>query len=123
MGMNEVVTAPRSPWQNAYVERVIGSIRLECLDHVVVFNVRHLRRVFSSYVEYYHSSRTHLSLRKTARSRPVEPAARGRVIVLIRSVACIIVTSDSPPDLARHLCLFADGAPVPLVPATSDSAF
>jgi Integrase core domain len=48
MGVKEVVTAPRSPWQNAYVERVIGSIRCECLDHHVIFNERHLRRVLSS---------------------------------------------------------------------------
>ena len=83
MGITEVVTAPRSPWQNAYVERVIGSIRRECLDHVVVFNERHLYRVLSSYVEYYHRSRTHLSLRKDCPDpRPIEPPARGRVSVL-----------------------------------------
>jgi transposase InsO family protein len=83
MGITEVVTAPRSPWQNAYVERIIGSIRRECLDHVVVFSERHLRRVLSSYVEYYHRSRTHLSLRKDCPDpRPVEPPGRGRVIVL-----------------------------------------
>src|SRR5271156_3218526 len=57
MGITEVATAPRSPWQNPYGERVIGSIRRECLDHVVVFNERHLYRVLSSYVEYYHRSR------------------------------------------------------------------
>ena len=83
MGITEVVTAPRSPWQNAYVERVIGSIRRECLDHVVVFNERHLYRALSSYVEYYHRSRTHLSLRKDCPDpRPIEPPARGRVSVL-----------------------------------------
>jgi len=54
MGIKEVVTAPRSPWQNPYVERVIGSIRRECLDHIIVFNERHLRRVLASYVDYYH---------------------------------------------------------------------
>lgn len=53
MGITEVITAPRSPWQNAYVERVIGSIRRECLDHIVIFNERHLRRVLSSYNDYY----------------------------------------------------------------------
>jgi len=61
MGITEVVTAPRSPLQNAYVERVIGSIRREYLDHVVVINERHLRGVLNSYVDYYHHSRTHLS--------------------------------------------------------------
>jgi transposase InsO family protein len=53
MGTTEVVTAPRSPWQNAYVERVIGSVRRECLDQVVIFNERHLRHVLASYVDYY----------------------------------------------------------------------
>ncbi len=62
LGITEVVTAPRSPWQNAYVERVIGSIRRECLDYIVIFNERHLRRILSSYAAYYHRSRTHLSL-------------------------------------------------------------
>jgi transposase InsO family protein len=60
LGINEVVTAARSPWQNAFVERLIGSIRRECLDHVVVLNKRHLRRVLRSYLNYYHRSRTHL---------------------------------------------------------------
>jgi putative transposase len=64
MGITQVVTAPRSPRQNAYVERVIGLIRRECLDHIVIFNERYLRRVLSSYVDYYHRSRTHLSLDK-----------------------------------------------------------
>jgi putative transposase len=64
MGITEVVTAPRSPWQNAYVARVIDSIRRECLDQVVIFNERHLRRVLTSYVDYYHRTRTHLSLDK-----------------------------------------------------------
>jgi transposase InsO family protein len=83
MGINEVVTAPRSPWQNAYVERVIGSIRRECLDHLVIFNERHLCQVLSSYVDYYHRSRTHLSLRKDSPDpRPVQPPALGKVIVL-----------------------------------------
>src|SRR5271157_1770749 len=74
MGITQVVTAPRSPWQNAYVERVIGSIRRECLDHVIVFNERHLRRVLISYLDYYQSSRTHLSLAKDCPDpRPIRP--------------------------------------------------
>jgi Integrase core domain len=64
MGVEEVVIAPRSPWQNPFVERVVGSIRRECLDHVIVFNERHLRHVLSSYFQYYHEARTHLSLNK-----------------------------------------------------------
>lgn len=83
MDITEVVTAPRSPWQNPYVERVIGSIRRECLDHVVVINERHLRRVLLSYVDYYHRSRTHLSLGKDCPdARPIHPPNRGKVIAI-----------------------------------------
>jgi hypothetical protein len=57
MGMNEVVTAPRSPWQNPFVERLIGSIRRECLDHIIIFNESHLRRVLSRYFQYHHWTR------------------------------------------------------------------
>jgi putative transposase len=64
LGITEVVTAPRSPWQNLYVERVIGSIRRGCLDHIIVLNERHLRRVLLSYVDHYHRSWSHLSLDK-----------------------------------------------------------
>jgi len=78
-----MVTAPRSPWQNAYVERVIGSIRRECLDHVVVLNERHLRRVLLSYRDYYHRSRTHLSLAKDCPDpRPIQPSSSGNVIAV-----------------------------------------
>jgi transposase InsO family protein len=66
IGICEVLSAPRSPWQRAYVERVIGSIRRECLDHVIVLNETSLRRTLKSYFEYYHRSRTHLSLGKDA---------------------------------------------------------
>jgi putative transposase len=80
MGISEVVTAARSPWQNAYVERLIGSIRRECLDHVIVRNERHLLRMLSSYADYYHRSRTHLSLAKDCpEPRPVMPCGLGKV--------------------------------------------
>jgi len=83
MSITEVITAPRSPWQNAYVERVIGSIRRECLDHIVIFNERHLRRVLSSYVDYYQRSRTHLSLDKDCPDpRPITPRRNGKVIAI-----------------------------------------
>lgn len=62
MGVAEVMTAPQSRWQNAYAERLIGTIRRECLDHVIVLNEEHLRRVLRSYFSYYHDWRTHLSL-------------------------------------------------------------
>jgi transposase InsO family protein len=81
LGLTSVRTAPRSPWQHPYVERVIGSIRRECLDHVILFNERHLRKVLRSYVAYYHRSRTHLSLGKdTPEARAIDPASSGRIM-------------------------------------------
>ncbi len=81
IGMREVLTAPGSPWQNAYVERFIGSVRRECLDHVIVLTAAGLRRVLHEYVAYYSRTRTHLALSKDAPiSRPVTPPTAGRVI-------------------------------------------
>src|SRR5260370_327139 len=83
MAITEVLTAPRSPWQNAYVERFIESVRRECLDHVIVFNERGLRHVLNAYVAYYDRSRTHLALDKDApASRAVSPPAAGRIIAM-----------------------------------------
>jgi putative transposase len=83
MGIKEVLIAPRAPWQNAHAERVIGSIRRECLDHVIVVNERHLRRVLRSYLAYYHKSRTHLSLDKDCPDpRPVQPPGPGKIVAL-----------------------------------------
>jgi transposase InsO family protein len=81
MGIEEVVIAPRSPWQSPYVERLIGSIRRECLDHVVVLNEKHLKRLLGDYIEnYYHRARTHLSLDKDCPlSRPVQSPAMGKI--------------------------------------------
>jgi putative transposase len=62
--IEEVLTAPRSPWQNPYAERLIGSIRRDCLNHFVILNTRHLRRTLASYFAYYHGSRTHLGFDK-----------------------------------------------------------
>ena len=82
-GLTAVRTAPRLPWQNPYVERVIGSIRRECLDHVIVLNERHVRRLLSAYVAYYHRSRTHLALEKDApEPRAVAVVDAGRVVAL-----------------------------------------
>ena len=79
LGIRDRPTARRSPWQNAYVERVIGSARRECIDHVIVFGETHLRRIMSMYASYYNETRTHLSLGKDAPiSRPIERF--GRVI-------------------------------------------
>ena len=81
VGICEVKTAPRSPWQNPYVERLIGTLRRECLDHVVVLNETHLRRLLSHYLLYYHRARTHLALDKDApEPRPVERLDQGRVV-------------------------------------------
>jgi len=75
MGIRDRPTSPRSPWQNGFAERLIGSIRRECLDHVVVFGERHLRHLLLSYMSYYNETRTHLSLHKDAPlSRPVKRA-------------------------------------------------
>jgi transposase InsO family protein len=74
MGIRDHPTAPRSPWQNAYAERLIGSIRRECLDHVIVLGESHLRRILKSYALYYNEARTHLSLGKDAPAgRMIEP--------------------------------------------------
>jgi hypothetical protein len=67
MGIRDRPIALRSPWQNAYVERLIGSIRRECLDHMIVFGKAHLRRMVGAYAAYYNKSRTHRSLNKAPR--------------------------------------------------------
>jgi len=71
IGIRDRPTSPRSPWQNAYAQRLIGSIRRECTDHIVIFGVRHLRHVLLLYMGYYNGTRTHLSLNKDA------PISRG----------------------------------------------
>jgi transposase InsO family protein len=75
MGIRDKPIAPASPWQNGFAERLIGSIRRECLDHIVVFGEAHLRRILRSYARYYNDIRTHRSLDKDAPvSRPVQRA-------------------------------------------------
>jgi putative transposase len=82
LGIEQVLTAPRSPWQNPYVERLIGSIRRECLDRTIIFNEKHLRRVLKDYFRYYHESRTHLGLEKDCpQSRPLEPSELGPISI------------------------------------------
>jgi transposase InsO family protein len=83
MGIKEVLSAPRSPWQRAFVERVIGTLRRECLDHVIVFNETSLYRHVKSFLTYYHESRTHLSLAKdTPEPRPPQPLELGTIIAI-----------------------------------------
>ena len=104
LGIEQVRTAPHSPWQNPFVERVIGTIRRDCLDHVIVLDERHLRRILREYVDYYHVSRTHLSLEKDAPvPRPVESLARGRVTAVPKVGVSIIITLASLLECAaRH---------------------
>ncbi len=81
LAIEEVLAAPRSPWQNPYVERLIGSIRRECLNHVIVIGDRHLKRLLRSYFAYYHAARTHLALEKQCpQRRPIEQSSRGSII-------------------------------------------
>jgi transposase InsO family protein len=83
MGIDELLTAPRSPWQNAYVERFIGSARRECLDHVIVFSATGLQRLMNLYCRYYAGTRTHLSLDKDSPiPRPIAPASAGRIVAI-----------------------------------------
>jgi hypothetical protein len=83
MAITEVLTAFRSPWQSPYVERLIGSIRRECLDHIVILNEAALRRHVISYLEYYHESRCHLSLGKDSPDgRSVQPPEMGKIMAL-----------------------------------------
>ena len=85
LDIREAVIAPRSPWQNAYAERVIGSIRRECLDHIVVIGERHLLGILSKYVDYYNETRAHLSLAKDApRPRTVQLPSEGSVVKVPR---------------------------------------
>jgi transposase InsO family protein len=79
MGIRDRPTSPRSPWQNAYAERLIGTLRRDCLDHVLIFGVQHLRQVLTAYSSYYNKTRTHLSLDKDAPLR--RAVQRCRIIV------------------------------------------
>jgi len=81
LGMEQVLIAPRAPWQSPYVERLVGSVRRECLDHVIVLNPAHLRCVLQSYFAYYHNSRTHLGLNKDApQARRVQLPTEGQIV-------------------------------------------
>jgi transposase InsO family protein len=79
MGIKEVITAARSPWQDPFAERLIGSIRRDCLDHAIVLNESHLKRILFSYFQYYHYDRTHYGLGKdTPVERPAQPTKGAR---------------------------------------------
>jgi putative transposase len=81
LDIQQVLIAPHSPWQSPYVERVIGTLRRECLDHVIVLGEVHLRRIIRSFLPYYHGSRTHLTLAKDAPDpRAIRPPENGRIV-------------------------------------------
>jgi putative transposase len=81
MGIKQVLSAPRSPWQRAYVERLIGTIRRECLDHLTILNERGLYRRPEGFLEYYHRNRTHLPLENDSpEPRPIQPPESGRIV-------------------------------------------
>ena len=83
LGMSEILIAPRAPWQNPFAERVIGSIRRECLDHVIVLNERHLRRLLRSYLAYYNVTRPHQSLHNDSpHRREVQAPTAGRIVAI-----------------------------------------
>lgn len=83
LGIKDIVTTPALPWENAYTERVVGSIGRDCLDEIIVLNERHLRRVLKEYLIYYHEHRTHLGLDKDApTTREVQCCDRGNVVAL-----------------------------------------
>ena len=112
-----MLSAPRSPWQRAYVERVIGTIRRECLDHVIVFNEASLYRHVKLFTAYYHDSRTHLSLAKdTPEPRPVQPVglgtnqshtAIGRSPPSVRATRSLKPPGSYPHRSRAELCSFA----------------
>jgi transposase InsO family protein len=81
LGITEVVSSPLSPWQSPYVERLIGSIRRECFDHVIILGQTHLRRILRAYLAYYHRSRTHLALNKDAPDGRPDCSGVGRIVV------------------------------------------
>jgi hypothetical protein len=128
MGVREVLTAPQSPWQNPYVERLIGSIRRECLDHVIVFNTgpmakkkareSSLRRLLNRYFTYYLRSRTHLALDKDCPlSRPIQPPELGAVVEFPEAGGRITGTSGG-----RREGLFSDRKGVSPHPKSIPSA-
>ena len=106
MGIEEVLTAPRSPWQSPYVERIIGSIRRECLDHVIIFNEAHLRRVLSCYFRYYHESRTHLSLNKDCPApRRTQPPSAGKIVAFPDIIIATNVARPEPRQSIGRGCV------------------
>jgi transposase InsO family protein len=85
MGIKQVLSAPSSPWQRTYIERVIGTIRRECLDHVIVWSEAGFSRHLRKFADYYHRSRAHLGLKKDTPApepRPVQAPDAGRIVAI-----------------------------------------
>ena len=114
-GIKQIVTAYLLPWQNGYVERIIGSIKRECLDHVIVLNENHLRTIMTDYVSYYNKYRTHLGLNKDSpEERPVEskgtidkiPLVNGHLWCMGRVKDVVPLSSQCPIDLPQQILKF-----------------
>ena len=103
MGIRDRPTSFHSPWQNGYVERLIGSVRRECTDHLIVFNAEHLQRIFAGYAAYYNEMRTHVSLGKDAPvTRPIE--RRGDIVAYpVLGGLCLLKT----PNCGEKIEIFA----------------
>src|SRR4029077_5955221 len=121
LAIQEVLTAPHSPWQNPYCELLIGSIRRECLDHFIVLHERGLHRTLKSYFEYYEQSRTHLSLDKDApltasHSTPRKWAELPRVLLTLLQCDRVFGKDNLPrvigPDGNTQISVAPDGSPV-----------
>jgi hypothetical protein len=105
MGIEGVLTAPQNPWQSPFAERLIGSIRRECLNHVLVLGERHLRRILTRYVVYYHQARTHLALdTDTPDVRPIELPETGRILQMpeVGGLRHLIGYPELKPHDLRH---------------------
>jgi len=109
MEIREVLPAPRSPWQNPDAERFIGSLRRECLDHIIVFNEASLRHILKSYFEYYEHSRTHLALEKDApESSAIQPREAGVVVQLPQMGGLHHRYERRPPESVHRSRLLAE---------------
>jgi hypothetical protein len=117
LGIREVLTAPSRPWQNPFAERLIGSIRRECLDHGIVLGERHLRRILTAYFAYYQRTRTHLALGEDAPDgRSIEPPEVDPVLSIHEVGGCTTATSGARPEAVAALRdSRTDRSPSPLV--------
>jgi Integrase core domain len=100
MDIRDKPTAPASPWQNGFAERLIGSVRCECVDHIIVLDEMHLRRVLKSYTDYYNSLRTHRSLKKDA---PVSRRVQQIGVINSRSILVDFITAASESRFSVHM--------------------